>query len=98
MLKLLPLGAYAKVAIVNSMYLMHTLLIVLGDYFLFKLARSLCGRECAVITLMSHLLNEDVIRFTSRTSMNGVEGSFSIAALFFYHQLPKKIPMLSWDL
>ena len=99
-MKILPLGKYMGPIIFNSMYMMHTVLITVGDYFMFHLVNSLCGKECAVLSLVFNLTNEYVIRYISRTSNNGVEGSMAIAALYFFHLLPKKVPIwnknLSW--
>jgi hypothetical protein len=97
-LKHLPLGSNSQMIIYNSMYAMHTLVIALGDLYLFKLAKHLAGLECAVIALMNHLLNENVVRFTCRTSMNGIEGSLAIIALYYFYQIPPKIKIFDRNL
>ena len=70
--------------VVNSMYFMHMLVWSYGDYFFYHLTTMLCGKQCAIFCQMLSLTNEMIIRYVSHTSMNGVEGNLTIAALYYY--------------
>lgn len=89
LLKLLYLDS--NFLIVNSMYVMHCIVWTFGDYFFFHLARTIGGKQFAVYSLMIALSNETVIRYISHTSMNGIEGNLTMAALYYYLQLRPEI-------
>ena len=73
------------------MYFMHCLLWTLGDYFFFYLVKTLAGKRCAILAQVVSFSNDDVFRFVSRASSNGVEGSLVIAALYYYVNLKPEI-------
>lgn len=77
--------------IVNSMYFMHCIVWTFGDYFFYHLARTLGGKQFAIYATMISFTNETVIRYISHTSMNGIEGNLTIAALYYYLQLKPEI-------
>ena len=88
-LKYLPLGSWSNIVVVNSMYMMHTVLVTFGDYFFFKLAKDIAGRECAVVTTIFSLTHEYALRYHTRTCANSVETSLCIIALYYYNKLWK---------
>ena len=70
--------------IVNSFYLMHCIVWVFGDLYFYRLANILGGKQLAIYSTMISLSNETSIRYISHTSMNGVETSLTIAALYYF--------------
>jgi hypothetical protein len=83
------LGCDTNFLVVNSMYVMHCIVWSFGDYFFYKLVKTLAGRKCAIFTTMINLTNQTVNRYISRTSANGIEGNLAIAALYYYSKLNK---------
>lgn len=76
---------------VNSMYAMHCVTWVFGDYFMFKLCKELSGKRFAVISLIIIYSCQDVIRQCSRVAGNVVEQSFVIATLYYYLTIKPKM-------
>lgn len=70
--------------IVNSMYVMQCIAWTFGDFYFYRLAEVLGGKQLAIFGLMSLLGNEMVIRYVAHTSMNGIEGNLTLVALFYY--------------
>ena len=77
--------------VVNSMYAMHCVLWTLGDFYFFHLVKVLAGRRCAVLAVLCSLQHDDLFRFVSRVSSNGVEGAFVIAAFYHFIQMKPQI-------
>jgi hypothetical protein len=73
--------------VVNSMYTMHCVLLALGDYYFFHLVQVLAGKRCAVLAVMCSLCHDDLFRFVSRVSSNGVEGTLVSAAFYHFIQI-----------
>jgi len=57
---------------------------VFGDLYFYRLANILGGKQLAIYSTMISLSNETSIRYISHTSMNGVETSLTIAALYYF--------------
>ena len=70
--------------VVNSMYFMHCVLWVLGDWYLFRICEIIANKHVAIIATVYALTSETIIRYCSHTAANGVEGSFAIVALYYY--------------
>ena len=70
---------------------MHCILWLLGDYYFFYLVKTLAGRRCAILATIVSFANDDVFRFVSRVSSNGVEGSLVIAAMYYYIKIKPEI-------
>lgn len=70
--------------IVNSMYAMHCIVWTFGDYYFYQLAKIIGGKQLAIYSLMISLSNETVIKYICHTSMNGIEGNLTMAALYYY--------------
>ena len=77
--------------IVNSMYFMHCIVWTFGDFYFFRLAQTLAGKQLAVYALMSLLGNEMVIRYIAHTSMNGIEGNLTMGALYYYLHIKPEV-------
>ena len=88
-LKMLSLDS--NMLIVNSMYFMHCTVWTFGDYFFYHFAKALGGKQFAIYATMVSFSNETVIRYISHTSMNGIEGNLTIAALYYYLQITPKM-------
>ena len=83
------LGCDTNFLVVNSMYVMHCVVWTFGDYYFYRLVKTLAGRKCAIFTMMISLTNEFVNKYISRTSANGIESNLAIAALYYYSKLSK---------
>ena len=77
------IGIDTNFLVVNSMYAMHCVLWVFGDYYFFYLVKTMAGTRCAILASIVSFSNDDVFRFVSRVSSNGVEGSLVIAAMYY---------------
>ena len=88
-LKMLYLDS--NILVVNSMYMMHCILWVVGDFYFFKLAKEIGGTKCACFTTMVSLTNQTVNRFVSKASTNGIEGALAIASFYYYIKTKPKV-------
>eukprot|EP00356_Strombidium_inclinatum_P012985 CAMPEP_0170499278 /NCGR_PEP_ID=MMETSP0208-20121228/30828_1 /TAXON_ID=197538 /ORGANISM="Strombidium inclinatum, Strain S3" /LENGTH=307 /DNA_ID=CAMNT_0010776769 /DNA_START=284 /DNA_END=1207 /DNA_ORIENTATION=+ len=79
------------------MYVMHTLIVTCGDFYYYRLAKDVGGRECAVVTTIFSLTHEYALRYHSRTCANSVETTLCIVGLFYYNRL-WKVKMFCPDL
>jgi hypothetical protein len=77
--------------IVNSFYLMHCIVWVFGDLYFYRIARILGGKQLAIYSTIISLSNETSIRYISHTSMNGIETSLTIAAIYYFLLLKPSI-------
>ena len=73
--------------VVNSMLFMNCLLQVLGDVFLYKLAKIFLGKEGATMTLSYSLFNRRINEIFQKTLTNGTEAIFSIVGLYFFNRI-----------
>ena len=81
-------GLDTNFMIVNSIYFMHTLVQVVGDYYCYHFVRQLLGKREAAATLIFSATSEHVNDYVLRTSANGVEGNLMFVV--FYHYLNMK--------
>lgn len=78
-------GLDTNFMIVNSIYFMHVLIQMVGDYYCFHFVRQLLGKREAIATVIFSVTSEHVNDYTLRTSANAVEGNLMFAV--FYHFL-----------
>ena len=84
-------GLDSNLLIVNSMYAMHCVLWVFGDFYFFHLVKQISGKRCAVLGLIIFYSYEEVTRYCTRVNANGVEGSFVIAAMYYFFKIKPEI-------
>lgn len=82
------LGLDTNFMIVNSIYFMHVLIQMVGDYYCFHFVRQLLGKREAIATVIFSATSERVNDYTLRTSANAVEGNLMFVV--FYHFLNMK--------
>ena len=83
-------GIDYNILVSNSIVFMNTSLQVLGDFFLYLLAKQTIGREGAHIALVYSLLNQRINEIMGKTLSNGAEAAFSLSGLYYYSQLKPK--------
>ena len=84
-------GLDTNFLVVNSMYFQHCLLWTFGDVYFFFLVQTLIGKQCAILAQVVSFANDDVFRFVSRVSSNGVEGSLVIAGMYYYLKIKPQL-------
>ena len=84
-----------NILVVNSMLFMNTLIIVVGDYFLYQLSKIYLGKRGASITLLYTLFNFRINQIFLKTLTNGVESVFCTIG-FYYFSILK--PKLDWSM
>jgi len=89
LLKLLNLDT--NLLLVNSIYFMHCLLWVLGDYYCFIFVRQLLGKREAIAAAILSVTSEHVNDYVLRTSANGVEGNLMFVVFYYYLNMKPKI-------
>lgn len=77
--------------IINSIYLMHCILWVVGDYYCFLFVRQLLGKREAIAAVVFSITSEHVNNFVLRTSANGVEGNLMFVVFYYYLNMKPKI-------
>ena len=73
--------------VVNSMLFMNSLLQLVGDYYLYKLAKQFLGTNGAKISLVYVLFNATINQIFSKTLTNGAETAFSMAGLYYFGKI-----------
>ena len=63
---------------------MHCIVWVIGDLYFYRIARIFGGKQLAIYSTMISLSNETSIRYISHTSMNGIETSLTLAAIYYF--------------
>jgi hypothetical protein len=84
------LGIDTNFLVVNAIVFMNTTLQVLGDYYLYLLAKQTLGRDGALMALIYSLMNQRINEIMGKTLSNGAEAAFSIGGLYYYSQLKPK--------
>lgn len=87
----MKLGLDTNLLIVNSIYFMHCIIWVIGDFYCFKFVRQLLGRREAIATIAYSLTSEYVNDYVLRTSANSVEGNLMFVVFYYYLNLKPKI-------
>ena len=88
-LKLLNLDT--NFMIVNSIYLMHCVTWVIGDYYCFLFVRQLLGKREAIASIVFSITSEHVNDYVLRTSANGVEGNLMFVVFYYYLNMKPKL-------
>jgi phosphatidylinositol glycan class B len=73
--------------VILSPIFMNTIIVVLGDYYSYKLTKRLINRKCALIFLLNSLIDKDINLIFLRTMTNGIEAVLSIIAIYYYSKL-----------
>lgn len=84
-------GLDTNFMIVNSVYLMHCIIWVIGDYYCFLFVRQILGKREAIATLAYSITSEHVNDYVLRTSANSVEGNLMFVVFYYYLNLKPKI-------
>ena len=66
---------------------MHCILVVAGDYYMFKLGCNLFNKEAAIISLLLYIISYCVSVITVRTFTNSVEGFLLIITLYYFYEI-----------
>ena len=74
----------------NSLYLMHCLLIVVGDYYMYHVAKMFIGKRGAAVTMLYLLFNFTINQIFSKTLTNGAESVFCQMAFYYFARLKPK--------
>jgi hypothetical protein len=67
-------GLDTNFLIINSIYFMHAVTWVIGDYHCFLFVRQLIGKREAIAAIIYSITSERLNDYVLRTSANGVEG------------------------
>lgn len=78
-------------AIVNSIYFMHCIIWVIGDYYQFLFVRQMIDKKTAIATLIYSITSQYVNDYVLRTSANGIEGNLMFVAFYYYINIKPKI-------
>lgn len=81
------LGLDTNFMVANSIIFMNSLVQVLGDYFLYYLAKHFLGVEGATMSLTYSLVNRRLNEIFQKTLTNGAEAVFSTCGLYYFTQL-----------
>ena len=76
--------------IVNSIYFMHCIIWVIGDYYCFLFVRQILGKREAIATLVYSLTSEHVNDYVLRTSANSVEGNLMFVTFYYFLNMKPK--------
>jgi len=79
-----------NVLVVNSMFLMNTFIIVIGDYYLYLISKTYMGKRGAAIALLWTLFNYRINQIFLKTLTNGVESVFCTVAFYYFSLLKPK--------
>ena len=85
------IGLDTNFLIVNSIYFMHCLIWMIGDYHCFLFVRQILGKREAIATLAYSITSEHVNDYVLRTSANSVEGNLMFVVFYYYLNLKPKI-------
>ena len=85
------IGLDTNFLIVNSIYFMHCVIWVIGDYHCFLFVRQILGKREAIATLAYSITSEHVNDYVLRTSANSVEGNLMFVVFYYYLNLKPKI-------
>jgi len=69
------------------MFFMNTIIIVLGDYYLYKLSQKFLGKKGASLTLLYMLFNFRINQIFLKTLTNGIESVFCTLGMYFFINL-----------
>jgi len=69
---------------------MHSILVVLGDLYMFKLGSKLFGREAAIISLLLYIISYCISVIAVRTFTNSVEGFLLMITLYYFYEIKDK--------
>ena len=79
-----------NILVVNSMFFMHVIIIVIGDYYLYHLSKIYLGRRGAALTLLYTMFNFRINQIFSKTLTNGVESVFCTMSFYYFSILKPK--------
>ena len=77
--------------VVNSIYFMHCIIWVIGDYYCFLFVRQLLGKREAIATVAYSITSEFVNDYVLRTSANSVEGNLMFVTFYYFLNIKPKI-------
>lgn len=84
-------GLDTNFMIVNSIYFMHCVIWIVGDYHFFLFVRQILGKREAIAALAYSITSEHVNDYVLRTSANSVEGNLMFVVFYYYLNLKPKI-------
>ena len=70
--------------VILSPIFMNTIIILIGDYYSYKLTKRLINRKCALIYLLYSFFDKDINLIFLRTMSNGIEAVLCIVAFYYY--------------
>ena len=79
-----------NILVVNSMFFMNTIIIVIGDYYLYRLSGLYLGKKGATLTLLYTLFNFRINQIFLKTLTNGVESVFCTIGFYYFSILKPK--------
>lgn len=68
----------------NSCYITHAIIVTIGDYYLYKLAKLLFDRRAARICLLLSIFNYWMLLYRPRCFTNTAEITFFFAAMYHF--------------
>jgi hypothetical protein len=84
-------GMDTNFLVVNSIYFMHCIIWVVGDYYCYLFVRQLLGKREAIATIAYSLTSEYVNDYVLRTSANSVEGNLMFVVFYYYLNIRPKM-------
>jgi hypothetical protein len=84
------LGIDSREVVIKAPYLAHSILVIVGDYFMFKLAKKICGTQTARVVFLLYLSNAFFNSYLIRCFGNSVETFLNLIALYYYLDITKK--------
>lgn len=85
------LGIDTNFLVVNSVYLMHCIIWVFADYYLFLFVRQLIDKKTAIFTIVYSISSEYINNYVLRTSANAIEGNLMVIAFYYLINIQPKV-------
>ena len=85
------LGLDTNFMIINSIYFMHCIIWVVGDYYVFLFVRQVFDKKTACFTIIYSMTSEYVNDYVLRTSANGIEANLMIMAFYYFINIKPKV-------
>jgi hypothetical protein len=80
----------SNILVVNSMLMMNSFIQVLGDYFLYFIAKDYAGKEGGIICLGLSIFSRRMNEIYGKTLTNTPEAIFCLVGLYYYNRLKSK--------
>jgi hypothetical protein len=77
--------------IIHSIYFVHCLFLIVGDYYCFHFCRQMIDKKTAICTLVYSFSSEYINNYILRTSANAIEGNLMLMAFYYILNIKPKM-------